>query len=315
MKIRFLSLLIAILIIGCESKPKEDWTTPLHEALRSANRLLVRSGGTCHRQPDQEIILLDLRDAGQVNEIIQAIQIDPEKSGSACACCGNPTLEFYQDETLILSLSFHHSKSLRWPGGKWSGDGALTRQSADVLIKWLDNHGVTEPRQERERSLRLEEQTRISQEKWLKAMPSSLKPFWKRMQEDAEFADSHTQVMSQALNRQFPDPDKRILTLLTWYGSGEGPWSGFPSYEEAAEALLLLHTTPAILDAVQNVNLTEIQQEGLARFFGGSDFVYDRPQDLRRVPDGLKARLLEYCLKSDDSDKRDRAQRAFGNKK
>jgi hypothetical protein len=103
--------------------------------------------------------------------------------------------------------------------------------------------------------------------------------------------------------------------LLNWFGSGEGPWSGFPSYESTAEELLLLHKTDAILQAIRNTKLTEEQVEGTARLFGGWDFSKQRPNDLSLLPQDLKKRLLEHSLKSGDEDKKDRATRAFGERK
>jgi len=313
MKRILLTLLAITLVTGCRPKEKEDWTAPLHEALQGATRFRVRSGGTCHRQPDQEKTLLDLRDQKQIAEVVQGIQINPNDSGFHCMCCGNPTLEFYRDETLIASLGFHHGRSLRWPDGKWAGDGLLAKDSADFLIKWLADHGVPGPKEEREESVRLQKKSEASRERWLNAMPESLKPFWSDMGDP--FGSDNSQKMNTALTKQFPDKNARILALLNWYGSGEGPWSGFPSYESVAEELLLLHKTEEILGAIQNAELAEQQTEGLARLLGGWDFSRQRPDDLLLVSPALKSRLLKHSLKSDDEDKQGRARRAFGDKK
>ena len=304
------ALFIIMFVMGCRGAPKKDWTAPLHEALRGATRLRVRSGGTCHRMLDEEKTLLDLRNAEEITKVVQGIHIDPNDSGFHCMCCGNPTLEFYRKDTLTLSLGFHHGQSLRWPKGKWTGDGLLTKDSADFLIKWLSEHGVQGPEKEREENLRIQKKFEISQEKWLKAMPSSLKPFWRDMGDT--FASNSNQYMNATLAKQFPNKNERILALLNWFGSGEGPWSGFPSYESVAEDLLLLYKTEAILEAIQNTELTDNQIEGVARLFGGWDFSRQRPNDLRFVPDDLKHTLLKHSLQSDDEDKRVRAKRAFG---
>jgi hypothetical protein len=126
------------------SLSNEDWTKQLHEALKDATRLRVRSGGTCHRKPDEEKTLLDLDSPKEVTALIQQIQIDAE-GGFPCMCCGNPTLEFFDKERLILSLGFHHGQSLRWLDGKWSTDGLQTKDSSALLIRWLSEHGVPVP--------------------------------------------------------------------------------------------------------------------------------------------------------------------------
>jgi hypothetical protein len=91
-----------------------------------------------------------------------------------------------------------------------------------------------------------------------------------------------------------------------------GRWSGFPAYEVVAEKLLLDYSTRELLSAIEGKDLTTAQLEGVARLFGGFKFVSYRTAELRLLPPELKARLLEHSLKSDNEDKRGRAQRAFG---
>jgi hypothetical protein len=310
MKILGSILLTAVLVTGCKvNRAEEDWTPPLHEALAKATRLHIRTGGTCHRNPENEKTLLDIQDAKEIANFIRQIKIQANKSGFHCMCCGEPTLEFYHDDTLILSLGFHHGRSLRWPNGDWKGDGLLTKESSDFLIHWFSDHGVQGPHEEVQESLRRQKQSAASQEKWLSAMPTSLKPFWNTLEE------SEIVKMNAALTKQFQDPKQQILALLEWYGSGEGPWSGFPSYESVAEDLLLLHKTERILETIHTAELTQMQIEGAARLFGGWHFSQQRPEDLRLLPDTFKQQLLEHCLKSENRDKKARAIQAFETKK
>jgi len=287
-----------------------DWTAPLHKAVRGATRLRVRTGGTCHRNPEKEKTLLDLRETDEIAEVIANITIDPNENGFHCMCCGGPTLEFYRGDELLAMLGYHHGLSLRWPNGNWAGDGLLTESARDFLISWLEEHGVSGPKEEYEYGLRIQKQAAVSQKRWLAAMPTSLKPFWESM--SGGLASS--EEMNETLSKQFPDPQQRILTLLQWYGSGRGPWSGFPAYESFAAELLLFHKTEAILDAIRNAELTEEQIEGVARLFAGWHFSQQRPDDLRLVPDDLKQQLLEHSLRSEDEDKRGRAKWSFDRK-
>ena len=105
---------------------------------------------------------------------------------------------------------------------------------------------------------------------------------------------------------------KRALALYAWFGSGEGPWSGFPSYEEVAEELLFDIPTAELVAAAQADDLTEVQLEGAARFFGGWSFSQRRLEDRRTLPPALKRKLLDHTLKSTDEDKLARARKAFG---
>ena len=315
-------LVILVIFAGCRPDPKEDWTVLLHTSLAGASRLRVRSGGTCHSNPNEETTLLDIRDTDAVAKLIDGIAVDQPKIAFCgtivfcCMCCGNPTLEFYRDDKLIAALSLHHGQSLRWPSGKWTGDGHLTPASAEFLINWLNERGVTGPKQEREKDLINQKKEQADQEKWINAMPSSLKPFWLNMEDpfSPNPKPKKTNEIRKAIFKQFPDQKKRILVLLEWYGSGAGPWSGFPGYECTAEELLLAHKTENILAAIQAEALTPRQIEGTARLFGGWNFSKQRTDDLSLLPGELKQRLLAHSLKSDDKDKRDRAQTAFGMK-
>jgi hypothetical protein len=61
-----------------------------------------------------------------------------------CECCGWPSIEFYEGEKLVVTLSCHHGHSLRWRDGQWDGDVELTPDSASFLNGWLSEHGATE---------------------------------------------------------------------------------------------------------------------------------------------------------------------------
>lgn len=164
--------------------------------------------------------------------------------------------------------------------------------------------------QQRKNAIKEEQRNEADRQRWLDAMPPSLKPLWPTESLDGP---SDTAPLHRALVKAVPDEPDRIRALLSWYGSGSGPWSGFPSYEVAAENLLLKYPTPAIVAAIEGRELTAAQTEGAARLFGGRGFFWRaRPDDLRLLPQDLKQRLLAHSLKSSNEDNRRRAQRAFG---
>jgi hypothetical protein len=146
--------------------------------------------------------------------------------------------------------------------------------------------------------------------RWREAMPKSIVPLWDNVMGAAFEPD--IAPLRAALAKEFPDARQRILALFAWYGSGEGPWSGFPGYEEIAENLLLEYPTPDLVAAAQTEPLTEPQLEGAARLFGAWTFGQKRPADLEALPAALKKKLLDHSLKSTDKDKLGRARSAFG---
>jgi hypothetical protein len=111
----------------------------------------------------------------------------------------------------------------------------------DKWVRWFDDHGISSVREEVEYTKAQAIKRQKDWEKWTKAMPNSIKPLW----EDAigNFGEVDTKPLINALKKEMPDQTRRILALLEWFGSGAGPWSGFPSYESAAEKMLLEYRT------------------------------------------------------------------------
>ena len=114
--------------------------------------------------------------------------------------------------------------------------------------------------------------------------------------------------LRKALSEGVPDPRERALALFAWHGSGMGPWSGYPAYENAAEHLLLDLPVPVLIAAAE-APLDERQTEGAARLFAGWGFYkrHGRPA----LPEALGKKLLEHSLQSSDADRTERAKRAF----
>ncbi len=113
----------------------------LRKALADIDRIRVRSGGTCHRDVESERTLFEETDPAKIADVIRAIRIDTANSGFHCMCCGNPSIEFYCGEELVVTLGYHHGRSVRWREG-WRSDGLMTRESAASLNAWLTSHGV-----------------------------------------------------------------------------------------------------------------------------------------------------------------------------
>lgn len=320
-----------------------DWTGLLRGALAGATRLRVRAGGLCHRNQASEKTLLDTTDIARIRALIEGIQIDARRSGFSCGCCGHPSLEFFQGDKVVAEVGFHHGRGLRWKG--WPGDGALTDESSSFVVQWMADNGINDPREEVEASRKAKEKSRAAMERWTAAMPPALRlvwgsksPRWRNgvvaIPRDPPARSDATpskgtgdplvspgldrsgveslEAFQSALLEALPDKSARILALLAWYSAGEGSWSGFPSYELIAETMLLQYSTEDIIAAADVPTLTEQQTEGAARYFAGWGFAVHRRGELKLLPPALRGHLLEHTSKSEDEDRRHRAQRAFG---
>jgi WD40 repeat protein len=115
-----------------------SWTTPLRAAAADADRLVVHDMDFFGKgpQPDCEI-----RGVEKVKEMLDLINIDASGSGFHCNCDGEYWIHLYKGDRAILTLGYHHGRSLRWHEGKWNGDGLLAAKSCDALPAWFKKNG------------------------------------------------------------------------------------------------------------------------------------------------------------------------------
>lgn len=222
-----------------------------------------------------------------------------------CMCIGSPAVYFYKNGKETVYLTNHHGKSIRCP--LWSSDVVIV--DVEKWVKWFDDHGISSVSEEVEYSKTQAIKSKKNWEKWKKAMPDSIKPLWEGA--IGNFGETDVKPLVNALEKEIPDRAERILALLEWYGSGEGSWSGFPSYEDAPEEMLLNYTTKEIVTSMQSTVLTMTQVEGGARLFGGWTFSKKRPNGLNEVPQAIKELLWDHVKTTGDEDKLERAKRAF----
>jgi hypothetical protein len=244
-------------------------------------------------------------DPGDMDTLRAAMKV-VDGAGGHCMCFGGPTFEMLSASHSRLALiSVHHGRAIRW--SQWKDDAKLV--DGRSLLKWIAQRGVVEPLRELEKQEVLLRRMALAHDRWVAAMPSPLRPAWSSAL--GHFGDINIGPLRVALESGLPDEDGRIQALLEWYGSGAGPWSGFPSYEQAAEDLLLEYPTVRVLQAIESVQLSSAQLQGAARLFGGWSFSNQRPGELRELPATLK-KTLWLCVKDTaDDDKRARARRAF----
>jgi len=259
----------------------------------------------------------------------ESIRITPPDQWFMCMCDPSTIIRLYRNGKKIGELGIIGGDTIRFSG--WRGDARITQTKP--WFKWLEDRRITAPRQEYEAEQAVEEKERMAEARWMKAMPASIVPLWQEalnalspgmnvfvpqgaaLPNRQENATASPTVMREpskldaALANEYPDKRERVLKLFEWFGSGAGPWSGFPAYESVAEQMLLEYPTPELLSSVAKVSLTEEQTEGAARLFAGWEFNRQRPRDNALLPAELKRRLLEHSLTSTDDDKLGRAKR------
>jgi hypothetical protein len=192
--------------------------------------------------------------------------------------------------------------------------------SSDTFNDLLEAGNVALPyeetkagRAEARKKMAAREKKHLENEKrWRAAMPTLLRQF--ALEPSDRVAErtpgfKSLKGMHDLVLQEFPDSQKRCLALFGWYGSGEGSWSHFYSYEQVPEELLQMEAIPELIGAAHRDDLTQTQLEGAARFF----VTCARSQDiLKAMPDSLKKKVLEHCIHSPDVEKRDLARRVLG---
>jgi hypothetical protein len=298
------ALIWLALLTACHAADKKDERpvdlAKLAALIKEANKIVVSEGP----MKDAKVLFSSTapKDIAELNE---ALTVVPPKDYFHCMCNGTPAVRLYRDGTELAVVTNHHGRSVRC--SLWTSDAML--KDPEKWLRWFDARKMPEPRKEVDDMAARAKQSEISYARWRAAMPNSVRPLWERATRDE--ISPNVKPLRTALDTEFPDTHQRVLALFTWYGSGDGPWSGFPSYESAAEELLLDIPTPGLIAAAQSDNLTETQLEGAARLLGGWTFSQRRPDDRRTLPAALKKKLLDHSLKSKDEDKLDRAKNAF----
>lgn len=189
------------------------WKSQFVEVVKGADRIRVRSGGTCHREPSQEKTLFEVEGVG---EFLARLEIQEDRSGFHCRCCGEPTFEFYSGETLVAVLGFHHGDAVRWPD-QWPGDAALTRESSAALCQWLADHGVRGPMEALEQSRRDEKEAQRKQAAIERILT---KEVFQELQDVRSLPD-----LIAIFEREYPEVADRGRLYFALYGSHEGPWN------------------------------------------------------------------------------------------
>jgi hypothetical protein len=272
----------------------------LASLIGNANRVVVTES------PFQDAKkLFESRDRKDLDALSKALEVTESDELFHCMCIGTPAIYIYKDEELLTEVTNHHGQSVRCT--LWSSDACI--KNVEVWLKWFDDRKIDGPRLEVNKRRKNDEQSHIARKKWIAAMPKGLDRFWESSL--GQFGDVDTKPLAKALRASIPKRDDQILALLRWFGSGAGPWSGYPTYEQAAETLLLEYQLSEIISCVEIKNLSAEQIEGAARFLGGWHFAQKHPKGSDQLPVEIKKALLEHVRYTKDEDKLERAKNAF----
>lgn len=254
-----------------------------------ATRVRVLQCGAADGIPLGGPVLVDAsgEDVARIREHLRIVE---GGQGFHCMCLGDLAIELlagdspYREERLT-TLGFHHASSLRHPS--WSSDAMLV--DGPALVRWLATQGATGPLRAYAQDLERARLADRARREWLQAAP----PCFRDLSPDDPVAmlpnadDPALDASEARLRATYANAADATHALLSWFGSGAGPWSGYPAYEGLAENLL--HRLG--LDVAREVALSHASapavMRGAARLFSSWNLVAHRKSAVGDVPVSL----------------------------
>lgn len=297
--IAFSLVLLSVPLTPAEKSRQGD-ISHLFALIDQADQMVVYSEGF-----RREFVVYRSSKRKDFEELKFAITLKRSGGPFVCACVDGPEIALLKNNEEIASVWNHEGTAI----GSSVWDGDWENNDPNRWLSWFDARGMKDARAFYVQRQAQSTKAAADERRWRRAMPASIRALWpdtlKHYQPPTESPDLG--VLNAALGKQYSDTDERIRALMAWFGSGAGPWSGFPGYEEIAEKLLRQYPTAELVKAVENRDLSEQELEGAARIFGG----WTPDPNRAVIPEPLKSVLLEHCLKSPDQDKVERAKTAF----
>ena len=290
------------------------WTLPLVAGEKNTHQLISELSVLIDQADEmvvysegfkREFVVYGSSNRKDFEELKSAITLKRKGGPFVCACMDGPEIALLKNKKEIAAVWNHEGTAIG--SSVWEGD--WENSDPDLWLRWFDTRGLKTAREFFNQTQSEYRKEAVDEQRWLRAVPSSLKPLWSnalsQYNPPTKFPD--LKPLDTALLKQYPNSLDRILALMAWFGSGAGPWSGFPGYEEIVEKLLHQYPTSELIRAVESRNLTDQELEGAARILGGWTPIPDHTP----IPPALRRILLEHCLKSSDQDKLERARKAF----
>ncbi len=227
----------------------------LYELVRTADRIVVRS--------DSEKSAKTLFDSSKPRDLVEFQRVlklvVPDEW--TLAVCADPYIILYRKDKEIVSIGNVLGSEVRT--SVWSGNAQVA--DPEKWLEWFDSRGMPQVRRERDAAITAERKQQADEDKWYAAMPRGIKePFEKQMSSFGLPSMNDTSGFGPILEKEYPEKNVRIIALLHWFGSGAGPWSGYPGYESIAEDILFTFTTKEILEALKVRKLSVTEVEGAA---------------------------------------------------
>ena len=261
----------------------------LDELFARATRVRIFDEGASSGRATGLELLAEARDS-EVAEVREHLRIQEDGATRYCMCLGDLAVELLAGEERLVMLSSHHARTLRLRG--WSSDALLV--DGPALARWLSSRGVPGPLASYDRDRESERKEQAARRVWVAAAPPCLVEDLRRFEvhDAGRYAEkpSEHDVAESLIREAYATPELASAALLAWYGTGAGPWSGYPGYEVLPDTLLLRIGLPEA-HAAAVASTDEAVLRGAARLFSAYAIGSKKRSDVLAVPEALWSRL------------------------
>jgi hypothetical protein len=268
---------------------REPRNADLDELFAKAERGLILLSGVENGRVMNERLICEIRPDG-LAAMREALRIREGGPSFRCMCRGDFAVELFRGRRAIAAIGLHHGVSIRLDD--WGSDAELA--DGRLFFAWLADHGVPGPLAEYEASLQFQKEAEALRLKWREAAPPEARPFLDGIAPESlapSQEKSACEPILRALEAAYPAPRDRIARLFAWYGSGAGPWSGYPAYEHVADLLLMQHDFPDVIDAVAAGLDAPEEETGAARFIAIHARTRAERSLVARIPEAVRSSL------------------------
>jgi hypothetical protein len=108
------------------------------------------------------------------DELKFAITLRPKGGPFVCACMDGPEIALLKNKKEIAAVWNHEGTAIG--SSVWKGD--WENSDPDRWLRWFDDRGMESARQLFNQARAESVKAEIDEQRWLNAMPASLKPLW-----------------------------------------------------------------------------------------------------------------------------------------
>jgi hypothetical protein len=258
------------MIVAMPSTPRSPSQEMLDTRWARVARVRILRGGVHRGRPLTGEVLTEIAEPGELGRLRDLLAIE-DGGDAVCACAGQLAFELQaSDGEVVAVLGFHHGVAIRWDA--WHADAVLVDGLG--VLRWLDDHGVTEPLQAYEQAQARARKSAALEREWLAAAPAAvahLGPSLVEVSRTGAGVERVARDVAAVLEEAEPDGVARARALLRWFGAGTGRTSGFPLHESIPEAVLLA-MEPSTLDAALDDPGDDAARRGASRLVSGWRF-------------------------------------------